>query len=203
MEGPSIGAPLTTSVDSTTDEELMVAFQRGSQPAFEQLYRRHQGRLFRYLARECGNRQAGNDIYQETWLRVVRQRERYVPSARFSTWLFAIAQNCLIDHYRRQQRRDRREQSVDLLPEQAACPLVEPDAQAGNEHLARALRHCLAGLPAEQRQVFLLKEETGHSLQEIAALLGVEFEATKSRLRYALRKLRECLSASGVLETAP
>lgn len=190
-------------LSSSADEELMQAFQRGSQLAFEQLYRRHHARLFRYLARESGSQQTGDDLYQEIWLRVIRQRARYVPSARFSTWLFSIAQNCLIDHYRRQSRRARRELAVDVVPEQLACPLGEPDALADNHRLSQILRRCLAMLPSEQRQVFLLKEETGHTLTEIAGILGVDFEAAKSRLRYAVRKLRECLKASGIADEAP
>lgn len=178
-----------------TDEALMLAYQAGDAGAFDTLYQRHRGRLFRFLVREAGSREAGEEIYQEAWLRLIRHRDDYRVDARFSTYLFRLAHSCLVDHLRRQGRRWRHEESVAELPEDAACPLPSPEGEWGRQLTARALADCLAQLPAEQREVFLLKEEGGFALPDIAAITGAGLEAAKSRLRYALRKLRDCLEA--------
>lgn len=178
-----------------SDEELMLAFQAGDAGAFDTLYQRHRGRLFRFLVREAGSREAGEEIYQEAWLRLVRDREKYRVQARFSTYIYTLAHSCLMDHLRRQGRRWRHEETVAELPEDATCPLPGPENAWGRHLSARALADCMAQLPAEQREVFLLKEEAGFSLADIADITGAGLEAAKSRLRYAVKKLRSCLEA--------
>lgn len=181
-------------MSGTSDEELMLAFQAGDAGAFDTLYQRHRGRLFRFLVREAGSREAGEEIYQEAWLRLIKQRETYRVEAAFSTYLFRIAHNCLIDHLRKQGRLRQHEDSRDELPETASCSL-SPEEEWGRHLSAEALRGCMSDLPAEQREVFLLKEEGGFSLADIATIAGIDVEAAKSRLRYALKKLRLCLEA--------
>lgn len=185
-------ASTDTGVAVHTDEDLMLAFQAGDAGAFDTLYGRYRGRLFRFLAHETGSRQAGEEIYQEAWLRVIRARDEYRVSARFSTWLYQIAHNCLVDHLRRQGRRWRHEESHAEPPE-AVCPLPTPEAEWERRATAQALARCLDALPPEQREVFLLREEAGLALAEIAGVTGSGLEATKSRLRYALARLRACL----------
>lgn len=176
-----------------TDEDLMLAFQAGDAGAFDTLYSRHRGRLFRFLAREAGSREAGEEIYQEAWMRVIRARADYRVEARFGTWLYRIAHHCLLDHLRRQGRRWQHEETRAELPEDAACPLPTPEAEWERRHTAQALARCLAALPLAQREAFLLREEAGLALAEIAAVTGIALEAAKSRLRYALARLRACL----------
>ncbi|MDI1301363.1 MAG: sigma-70 family RNA polymerase sigma factor [bacterium] len=178
-----------------SDEQLMLAFQAGDAGAFDTLYQRHRGRLFRFLVREAGSREAGEEIYQEAWLRLVRDREKYRVQARFSTYIYTLAHSCLMDHLRRQGRRWRHEETVAELPEDAACPLPDPESAWGRHLSARALADCMAQLPAEQREVFLLKEEAEFSLADIAEITGAGLAAAKSRLRYAVKKLRSCLEA--------
>lgn len=185
-------ASADAGITDDADEELMLAFQAGDAGAFDTLYERYRGRLFRFLAREAGNRQAGEEIYQEAWLRVIRARTDYRVTARFSTWLYQIAHNCLVDHLRRQGRRWQHEESHGELPE-AACPLPTPEAEWERRATAQALARCLDALPPEQREVFLLREEAGLALAEIASVTGSGLEAAKSRLRYALARLRACL----------
>ncbi|MES2919763.1 MAG: RNA polymerase sigma factor [Pseudomonadota bacterium] len=185
-------ASADAGIAGDTDEDLMLAFQAGDAGAFDTLYERYRGRLFRFLVREAGNRQAGEEIYQEAWLRVIRVRTDYRVTARFSTWLYQIAHNCLVDHLRRQGRRWQHEESRAELPE-AACPLPTPEAEWERRATAQALARCLDSLPPEQREVFLLREEAGLALAEIASVTGSGLEAAKSRLRYALARLRACL----------
>jgi RNA polymerase sigma-70 factor (ECF subfamily) len=178
-----------------SDEELMLAYQAGDAGAFDTLYQRHRGRLFRFLVREAGSREAGEEIYQEAWLRLINQRAHYQVQARFSTYLYRVAHSCLVDYLRRQGRRWQHEEAVAELPEDAICPQPSPEGEWGRQLEARALAGCMEQLPAEQREVFLLKEEAELSLAEIAEVTGINAEAAKSRLRYALKKLRSCLEA--------
>lgn len=173
----------------------MLAFQAGDAGAFDTLYQRHRGRLFRFLVREAGSRENGEEIYQEAWLRLIGQREHYRVEAKFSTYIYRIAHSCLIDHLRKQGRLWKHEETVAELPDEAACPLPTPESEWGRGLTARALSDCIATLPEEQREVFLLREEAELSLADIADITGAGIEAAKSRLRYALKKLRQCLEA--------
>lgn len=184
----------TRGMSETSDEKLMLAFQAGDAGAFDTLYQRHRGRLFRFLSREAGSREAGEEIYQEAWLRLIRQRESYRVEAQFSTYLYRIAHSCLIDHLRKQGRLWKHEEHPEDIPDVQSCSL-NPEEEWGERLTAQALKSCMDELPAEQREVFLLKEESGFSLHEIAEIAGINMEAAKSRLRYALKKLRLCLEA--------
>lgn len=188
-----VAALAEATVDALRDEDLMLAWQAGDAGAFDTLYERHRGRLFRFLVREAGSREAGEEIYQEAWLRLINGLDRYRVEARFSTYLFRIAHSCLVDHLRRQGRRWQHEEARADLPEDTVCALPTPESEWERRATARALEDCLGQLPLPQREVFLLREETGCSLAEIAAITGAGLEAAKSRLRYALAKLRDCL----------
>jgi RNA polymerase sigma-70 factor (ECF subfamily) len=177
------------------DEMLMLAYQAGDADAFDTLYQRYRGRLFRFLVREAGSREAGEEIYQEAWMRLIRHRKQYRVEARFSTYLYRLAHSALVDYLRKRGRLWRHEETVDELPDDIACPLPGPEAEQERRLTARALSDCLQTLPEEQREVFLLREEAELSLQAIAEITGAGLEAAKSRLRYALKKLRLCLEA--------
>ena len=179
----------------------MLAFQQGDQSAFDVLYRRHCDRLYRFLVREAGSKEAGEEVYQEVWLRIIRAKASYTASSTFSSYLYTVAHNCLMDHFRRHSG-VRLHEALEAADGLAACPLSEPARQGELHDYARHLEVCLASLPDIQREVFLLKAEQGFSLPEIAVVMEAEFETVKSRLRYALKKLRECLGAAGVTEGA-
>ncbi len=186
--------------DLRTDEGLMLAYKDGDAAAFEVLYGRWRRRLFRYVAHQCGQSGVIDELYQDIWLRVVNARQQYEPSARFSTWLFHIAHNRLVDHWRANNRTP----VVDLtLPDDAdvdfaaALPAPEnerPERIAERKALAEHIVAAVQGLPDVQRETFLLAEDGGMTLEEIATLMGVGRETVKSRLRYALSKLRQELS---------
>jgi RNA polymerase sigma-70 factor (ECF subfamily) len=179
------------------DGELMLRYASGDLRAFESLYRRHRSPLYRYLARHTRDPEAANDIFQEVWSRVISSRSRYEPRAKFSTFLYRIAHNCFIDHCRRASARHDRanvsNEEIDIekvLP----APLADrPDARAEHAQTLMRYRSALAALPAEQRDTFLLYEESGLTLEEIGTVTGVSMETAKSRLRYALSKLRTAL----------
>jgi RNA polymerase sigma-70 factor (ECF subfamily) len=180
-----------------TDEQLMLAYAAGDAAAFEKLYVRHKGGLFRFLLRGIKERGIAEELFQEIWMRVIEARARYAPQARFTTWLYTIAHHRMIDHWRKRGLvvvpLDPDGPDDPAPPDPAADRAREPQRQAEtNEQLARLAR-ALEALPAAQREVFLMREEGGLSIAEIAAATGANEEAVKSRLRYALAKLRGAL----------
>jgi RNA polymerase sigma-70 factor (ECF subfamily) len=203
-DAPAARAPFTVARTARTlpamqvadeDADLMLRYREGDLQAFDALYQRHRGALYRYVLRQCRDREAAADLFQDVWGRLISNRGRYEPRARFTTYLFHIAHNCCIDYFRRQSAQrvnvtDAMEEREDLL----ASPRHErPDAELSRIQLEHAFRAALAALPAEQREVFLLHEEAGLNLDEIAYVTGVGMETAKSRLRYALVKLRSAL----------
>jgi RNA polymerase sigma factor (sigma-70 family) len=191
----------------TPDHDLMAAYAAGDPAAFEQLYERHHRALYRYVRRVLGpahGRQC-DEVFQDTWLRVVHARGRWQPQgATFRTWLFTLAHHRAVDVL----RRGGREVSID--GDDAAAPW-EPDgaawqhwpapSAAGGDELAfwrragERLLQCLDQLPAAQRSAFLLHHDDGLALSDVATVLDVGFETAKTRLRYAMSKLRACMGA--------
>lgn len=189
--------PRMDSAGEADDEELLRRFAGGHASAFEQLYRRHELRVFRYLLRNLRNRALAEDALQETWFAVARDARRYEPrGARFTTWLFTIAHHRMIDALRA-ARATAEQESVEPAREAVAAgeaaTLAGPYAATlAREQLAALLR-ALGKLPEEQRQALLLQQEADLSVEDIATVCGCSFETAKSRLRYARSKLRELL----------
>jgi len=178
------------------DTTLMLRYRDGDVAAFEILYGRHKDALFRYFLRQCGDRDTAAELFQELWLRLVRNRTRYTASAKFTTYVYTLAHSCFIDYWRRCKRKPLQ------LESDGDCPLDEhadPGARAVEDQVAGLEAHArlataLEVLPPEQREAFLLREEGGLSLEEIAAATGVGRETAKSRLRYAVGRLRSALA---------
>src|SRR5579859_5856077 len=187
------------SLSQESDAELMVRFARGDADAFENLYRRHESRVFRYLHRNVRDEAAANDLMQEVWLAVVRRAASYQPTAKFTTWLFTIAHHRMVDLIRTTGRLQSLEADgadtpgAGLLDSLAADPKLEPPAEVQSQCEATALLNAVAQLPPDQRSAFLLQAEGDLSVEEIAAATGSSFETVKSRLRYARTKLRQLL----------
>jgi RNA polymerase sigma-70 factor (ECF subfamily) len=185
-------------VSDDQDAQLMLAYARGDMRAFETLYSRHRAALYRYLMRQARDPDIANDLFQEVWSRVVTNRARYEPRAKFSTFLFTLGHNCFIDHCRRVRSRPGGmgiddADAADLLP---ADEGTRPDHTLERGEESRRYRAALASLPAEQRDVYLLHEESDLSLEEIARVTGVGAETAKSRLRYAVNKLKAALATA-------
>jgi RNA polymerase sigma-70 factor (ECF subfamily) len=167
------------------DEELMLAYRDGDAGAFETLYTRHRARLFRFVLRGIKSRASAEELYQEIWMRVIEARATYQPSAGFTTWLYTIAHHRMVDHWRRAGLSVVSLEGMELA---GSDPGPQEHAQ-GREALTR-FAAALESLPPPQREAFLLHEEAGLSVAEIAAATGSNEEAAKSRLRYALAKLK-------------
>ena len=187
--------PASVSSPDARDEDLLLAYAAGDASAFDAIYARHKGGVYRFILRQCGHAGVADELFQDVWMNVIRARSSYTPSAKFTTWLYRIAHNRLIDHWRATGRvelvtaaaDDDCEDPLDAIP---GARTDEPEVRAGMRELSERLRDALATLPAVQREAFLLHQEGGLELTEIAALTGAGVETVKSRVRYALTKLR-------------
>jgi len=179
-----------------SDEALMLRYAAGDAGAFDLLYGRHRGGVHRYIARQLGrDRHLAEELFQDVWMSLISARGGYKPTARFATWLYTIAHNRVIDHHRRpravklsaQARDDEGDPMLDI----PAPATVQPERIAQARQQAARLLALVERLPQAQREAFLLHEEGGLTVEEIASITDTDREAVKSRLRYALSKLRQ------------
>ncbi len=180
------------------DEDLMLRYRDGDAAAFERLYSRHKGGVFRYLLRQCRDRAIADELFQEVWMNLIKARANYTVQAKFTTYLYRVAHNRLIDHYRETQRQVPLSYSHDDDDDDALANIADdnnhsPERLLAARQGAAAFLRLLENLPEAQREAFVLHEESGLSVEEIAAATGTNAETAKSRLRYALKKLREGL----------
>jgi RNA polymerase sigma factor (sigma-70 family) len=197
-------------VPEPTDDELMSAYALGDASAFEQLYARHQAGLYRFIRRLLGTALAAqtDEIFQDTWLRVVNARQQWEPQgASFRTWLYTLANHRVIDIWRRSGREVSMSTDDDSPWEPdaggaawqqwpaPASPLPHSEDLAFWRRAGERLLGCLEELPLAQRSAFLLHHDDELPLAEVARTLEVGFETAKTRLRYAMSKLRTCMGA--------
>jgi RNA polymerase sigma factor (sigma-70 family) len=184
------------------DEQLMLAYARGDAAAFDELYARHEGALFRFVRRLLGAPLAAqaDEVFQDTWMRIIAARGSFAPQgAAWRTWAFTIAHNLAMDRLRASGRevgmaaRDDGEDPLDWIA--ATLDMTHPSSEdlAFWRAAGQQLLRCLEELPPAQRAAFLLHHEDGASVEDLAQRLGLQFETAKSRLRYALQKLRGCM----------
>ena len=202
------GAPVDAAAPAAdSDEFLMHAFAGGDAAAFTRLYDRHERAAWRFIRHRLGAQHEGaaDDVLQETWISVARAAPRYVATARFTTWLFTVARNRVIDHLRAQsgampsidaplaglEADDDGERWADRV---AADASEGPLARIESRQQAEAFLDALAQLPDAQREAFVLQAEGGLSVDEVASATGVGAETAKTRLRYAKAKLRTLLA---------
>jgi len=189
--------PGSARTDEPDDESLMLAYAGGDAAAFDRLYHRHKGGVYRYLVRQCKSSAIADELFQDIWMNVIRVRASWQPTARFSTWLYTLAHNRLVDHWRARGHvtlvstddddDGATHDAVHAIPaSRGDDPAVRTEARA----LGARLTGALAQLPPAQRDAFLLHQEGGLALADIATLTVVGIETVKSRLRYAVAKLR-------------
>ncbi|MFI5306180.1 MAG: RNA polymerase sigma factor [Polyangiales bacterium] len=186
------------------DHELLVRFAAGDARAFAELLRRYQGPMYNFLLRSVREPEAASDLLQEVFTRVIERGHGFNNSSKFSTWLYAIARNLCVDYHRRMSHR--RHASLDgprdAGSDGTAAPWVEriageqPDleAAAASNALRQRIATAVEALPAEQREVFLMRELQQLPFAEIAQVAGVSENTVKSRMRYALERLQQALA---------
>lgn len=184
-------------LDALSDEDLLRRYtDANDHTAFHVLYVRYRIRLHRFILRLSRDSHEAEEVFQETWMAVIQGKVKYHPSARFAAYLFSIAHRRLADRWRRAKRSSALQFDGETLcdPDDIADDFtVTPEEWTQHAQLRSALFAELGKLPVTQREVFLMKAEADLSVEEIAAIMGATREATKSRLRYALGRLRATL----------
>ena len=188
--------------EEVADEALMLRFQRGDLEAFSQLVRRHKSPLYNFILRHVRTPSAAEDLLQDTFLKVVLNSLEFKHEARFTTWVYTIARNLCVDHFRKMSLRNH--DSLDQ-PNSERSPLGDRTRHASiNGDVERsALSHelreqiivAVENLPEEQREVFLLREVANLPFKEIAVITDTPENTVKSRMRYALERLQSALQA--------
>ena len=183
-------------MDAPVDDDatLMLAYAQGELPAFDALYACHRGTLYRFLLRCVRDSSLADELFQETWSRVIAARTRYVPQARFSTWLLQIAHNLLIDSHRRKRPVAAGDDAAQALENLPGPGHEQPEHVLSEFERRRRLQRAIETLPDEQRTAVLLRLEHDLSVEDIAQVTGVGRETVKSRLRYAMTKLRDTMT---------
>jgi RNA polymerase sigma factor (sigma-70 family) len=188
-------------MENEADEALMLRYAAGDIAAFDTLYLRHELGVWRYLLRSVQVQAVADDLLQDVWFAVARSAAAYEVRARFKTWLFTMAHNRLVDHFRTAKNHvslDGGHAAGDdddgsLAETLAADSGFGPVRQLQSREQAAALIEAIERLPAQQREAFLLQAEAGMSVEDIADATGVTFETAKSRLRYARSSLKQWL----------
>ena len=186
----------------------MLAFKSGDAGAFTTLVQRHRQTVFLFILRYVGHRQRAEDLLQETWLKIVRNSPGYLPTAKFTTWVFTVARNLCFDSTRKEAFRKSTATSLDsplreddertlneMVPDEV---MHSPDRGAESALVRGVLERALRALPDEQREVFVLREYQGITFKEIGEVVGVNENTAKSRMRYALEGLRKSLNEAGI-----
>ena len=180
----------------------MSAYQAGDVRAFELLVARHEKPVWNFLRRFTRDATAAEDLLQEVFLRVVKSAADWKRTAKFSTWVYAIARNLCVDQARRAVHRQASSldgplradaDSTETLHDRLPAPQSLADQRLADRQAATRIDAAIAELPDEQREVFLMREVMEMSFAEIAAVVGASEPTVKSRMRYALGKLREAL----------
>ncbi len=182
------------------DEVLLLAYRAGDVRAFERLVARHEKPVWNFIRRFVRDPTTAEDLLQEVFLRVVKSADEWRGSAKFSTWLYTIARNLTVDHARRAVHRDatsldgpERADADTSLHDRIASVAPAADSVVADRQTKARIDDAIAALPAEQREVFLMREVMEMPFAEIATAVGASEPTVKSRMRYALEKLRVAL----------
>ncbi len=191
----SLDMQFTSSMkNDLSDEQLMLQYAKGDSLAFEQLYNRHKGGLYRYCLRQLNNEARAEECFQEIWMKLINSRVNYVPTALFTTYLYRVAQNHVIDTVRKNRKH---KQDVELEEDYHSAMIKADDIDIASELIENSryqqLRCQIETLPLDQKTALLLKMDVGLSLEEISQVLGCGRETVKSKLRYATKRLRDLL----------
>ena len=177
-----------------SDEELAQALKQGEEPAFDELVKRHQGRIYAVAYRLTSNREDALDVAQEALLKAYRKIDSWEPTGGFLSWLMRLTSNQAIDHLRRRKRH--RHQSLDethgAAERAVASEKVAMDVarQAQAQEIESRVQAALSVLSPAQRTVFVLRHYEGLALADIAPVLGCTVGSVKVHLFRALKKMQ-------------
>ncbi|WP_229507126.1 sigma-70 family RNA polymerase sigma factor [Pseudoduganella rivuli] len=191
-------------LNALSDEALMLRYRDGDLPAFQELYRRHSRGLYRFLSWHAPRREWADEVAQDSWINLHQARQHYQPLSSFRTYLYQIARNRLLDLLRQPQAQLTGDDALldHLLDTADTGAALSADLALEARQRTRALHTAIHALPGEQKEALILQQFSGMSLEEIAELVAVPVETVKSRLRYAMKKLRQHYAADADKESA-
>ena len=179
-------------MEDAEDMVLIKAYTAGNERAFEILYRRYRKQLYGYLYNlMSGNASEAEEVFEETWIKVVDKLPSYRDQGKFSAWLFRVARNIFLDTMRRNKRSALPLESGDLpdVPDWSSRPEKELEERETAAVIAEALNQ----LPVDQKEVFLLRQQE-LSFKEIAEIQACPVNTVLGRMHYAVRNLKKLLT---------
>lgn len=185
-----------------SDENLMLRYCEGDYTAFEMLYKRHSHGLYRFISWQSPRSDWVDEITQDVWMRLHHARANFQPQASFKTLLYQIGRNRLIDLLRQKrallasdlgQAAEDGAEVFDQIVDQIALDDT-PDAALAHKQRSAQLHHSINKLPPEQKEALILHQFSELTLSEIAMLTNAKVETVKTRLRYAMQKLKTAIS---------
>ncbi len=185
------------ALENISDHELVERYRKGCQASIETLVHRHKNKVYSYILMMVKNTTLAEDLFQETFIKVIRSLDggRYQENGRFLSWVIRIAHNLIIDHYRKQSQMSlssNDDHEGDLFNQaRFSDPTVEEELV--KEQIRRDVRRLIDRLPAEQREVVILRHYVGLSFKEIAQQTGVSINTALGRMRYALINMRKMI----------
>lgn len=183
--------------NALNDNELVQRFIEGDQISLEILIHRHKSRVYSYILLIVKNQELAEDIFQETFIKVIRslKRGKYIENGKFVSWVLRISHNLIIDHFRREKLQgtvSNDSMEVDIFNSQKFSELTIEDEMVNNQILSE-VKELVKELPEDQQQVIYMRHYMGLSFKEIAEQTDVSINTALGRMRYALINLRKLI----------
>ncbi len=194
-----------TNFSTLTDEQLVRAYAKGNNEAFDTLLRRHQDRIFNYILRIIKNEDIANDIFQETFVKAIQtiRLGRYTENGKFPAWISRIAHNLIIDYYRQEKSENLQSADltdVDILNRKELCEDTIEDIMISNQ-IRDDVKYLIEELPELQKEVLMMRYYQNLSFKEIAEITGVSINTALGRMRYAILNLRRIAREKDIILT--
>ena len=191
--------------NSLNDNELVQQFIEGDQNSLEILIHRHKSRVYSYILLIVKNQELSEDIFQETFIKVIRslKRGKYVENGKFVSWVLRISHNLIIDHFRKEKLQgtvSNDSMEIDIFNSQKFSEDTIEDVMVNNQILSE-VKDLIKELPEDQQQVIYMRHYMGLSFKEIAEQTGVSINTALGRMRYALINLRKLIRQKNLILT--
>lgn len=187
------------------DEQLVKAYAKGNNEAFDTLLKRHQDRIFTYILRIIKNEDIANDIFQETFVKAILtiKQGRYTENGKFPAWISRIAHNLIIDYYRQEKSENLQSadvEDIDILNRKELCEATIEDLIISDQ-IREDVKYLIEELPELQKEVLKMRYYQNLSFKEIAELTGVSINTALGRMRYAIINLRRLSAEKDIILT--
>lgn len=191
------------TLKNKTDQELVLAYQSGNESAFEQLVRRHKSKVYSYILFNVKDADLALDIFQDTFFKVVNtlKKGKYNEEGKFLPWVYRIAHNLIMDHFRKNKRMPMLEQDAESdydIFNFIACETLNVEQKMVKKQILQDVKKMIGFLPDDQKEVLVLRLYYHLSFKEIADKTNVSINTALGRMRYALINLRKMMVEKNV-----